>query len=96
MTSLRQRMLEELRLRNLSEQTTRLYIGSVKRFSQYFADPRISWGRSRFASSSCTSSMTASPLPAPFNCIAPRSGFCTSPCSNDPGSNKTSSGSRND
>jgi integrase/recombinase XerD len=36
MTSLRQRMLEELRLRNLSEQTTRLYIGSVKRFSQYF------------------------------------------------------------
>lgn len=29
-------MLEELRLRNLSEQTTRLYIGSVKRFSQYF------------------------------------------------------------
>ena len=36
MTSLRQRMLEELRLRNLSETTTRLYIGSVKRFSQYF------------------------------------------------------------
>jgi hypothetical protein len=36
MTSLRQRMLEELRLRNLSQSTTRLYIGSVKRFSQYF------------------------------------------------------------
>ena len=36
MTSLRKRMMEELRLRNLSEVTTRLYIGSVKRFSQYF------------------------------------------------------------
>ena len=36
LTSLRKRMLDELRLRNLSEVTVRLYIGSVKRFSRYF------------------------------------------------------------
>jgi len=29
-------MLDELRLRNLSEVTVRLYIGSVERFSRYF------------------------------------------------------------
>jgi integrase/recombinase XerD len=36
MTSLRKRMLEELRLRNYSEVTTRLYIDGVKRFSKFF------------------------------------------------------------
>ena len=36
MTSLRKRMLEELRLRNYSEVTTGLCIGGVKRFSRFF------------------------------------------------------------
>ena len=36
MTSLRKRMIDELRLRNLSEVTARLYVGGVQRFSRYF------------------------------------------------------------
>jgi integrase/recombinase XerD len=36
MTPLRQRMLDELQLRNLSACTTRAYVGAVERFSKYF------------------------------------------------------------
>ena len=36
MTSLRKRMLEELQLRNLSENTFTAYVGAVRRFAQYF------------------------------------------------------------
>lgn len=36
MTPLRKRMLEELQLRNLSENTVTAYVGAVRRFAQYF------------------------------------------------------------
>jgi len=39
MTALRQRMLDELQLRNLSACTIRAYVGAVERFAEYFRQP---------------------------------------------------------
>lgn len=36
MTPLRKRMMEELRVRNLSEITSKLYIGAAERFAKYY------------------------------------------------------------
>src|SRR5262249_35932137 len=38
---LRRRMIEDMTFRNLSPTTRAVYIHNVKKFSQYFVDPRI-------------------------------------------------------
>ena len=42
MTTLRQRVLDELQRRNYSSETTRGYIHAVKQFADYSASPRSS------------------------------------------------------
>jgi site-specific recombinase XerD len=44
MTHLRQRVQEDLRLRNFSEGTVRHYTRGVAEFAKYFHESRIHWG----------------------------------------------------
>jgi len=52
MTPLRQRMREDLQVRNLFPMTQRAYLEQVSRFATS-ANPLISWGRRRFAHTRC-------------------------------------------
>ena len=49
MTPLRQRMLEDMQVRNLSPHTQRAYLEHVARFARHFGRSPAVWGPRRFA-----------------------------------------------
>ena len=63
MTSLRQRLLEDMQIRNLSPLTQRAYVEHVSRFARHF-DPRWCWAPRRFDPRPNASATRRSPPPA--------------------------------
>ena len=53
MTLLRKRMLDELRLRNLSEATSDAYLRVVARYAKHFGKSPEQLGRNMFAATYC-------------------------------------------
>jgi len=62
MTRLRQRMQEDLRLRNVSERTIRRYTHIVAEYEKYSTGHPISWVRRRCGSGCCIHKHTSSPF----------------------------------
>jgi Phage integrase, N-terminal SAM-like domain len=60
MTHLRQRMQDDLRLRNFSERTIRHYTHTIADFAKYFGRSPINWGQSMFVRTCCFCSPSAS------------------------------------
>src|SRR5436309_2649321 len=58
MTPLRQRMLEDMQIRNLSPLTQRAYAEHVSRFARHFEWSPAIWGLRKFASTWCISPTT--------------------------------------
>jgi Phage integrase, N-terminal SAM-like domain len=55
MTALRQRMMDDLHLRNYSDRTIKAYLRCVSNFARYFGNHRTSWGRLKFVNTNFTS-----------------------------------------
>ena len=66
MTQLRQRMQEDLRLRNFSERTIRRYTEIVAEFARYFHKSPDQLGSEQFAHFCCICLMSASLHGEPF------------------------------
>jgi integrase/recombinase XerD len=54
MTPLRQRMIEDMQVRNFSPHTQSAYVLQVSLFARYLGKPRTNWGRRRFVPTRCT------------------------------------------
>lgn len=61
MTELRQRMIEEMVLRNYSPKTISMYVSAVARFAKHFSRPPTSWPPSTSVPTSCISSKPVLP-----------------------------------
>ncbi len=53
MTPLRQRMIEDIQVRNLSPHTQASYLQQVALFARHFHTHRNGWGLRRFAPTKC-------------------------------------------
>jgi integrase/recombinase XerD len=53
MTPLRQRMLEDMQIRNLAGSTQRSYVEHVARFARHFGQSPRYWAARRFAPTNC-------------------------------------------
>ena len=54
MTPLRRRMIEDMRIRNLSPQTQRAYVEQVSRFARHFRQPPERLGPHEIRACRCT------------------------------------------
>ena len=53
MTPLRQRMIEDIQVRNLSPHTQASYVQQVSLFARHFHRPQNNWGLRRFGATKC-------------------------------------------
>ena len=68
MTPLRHRYIEDLRLKNFSPNTIRVYIHAVAKFARFWGDRPKRWARKKSASTLCTWSPTAGCRGASTSC----------------------------
>ena len=81
MTVLRQRMIDDMQLRNLATSTQKHYIACVAGFARHFGTSpgNLDIEAVRQFQLYLTCSTNAGSLPKPSTCTFPLSGFCISP-----------------